>query len=194
MPNAKPLPPIEQLRELLSYDPATGALTWATRRKGGCKPGQPAGCVSPTGYGRILCMGKSYPTHRIAWALYHGEDPYPYQIDHIDRDKINNRIANLRLATPKENCANRYTSPEKGKRPNLYNYCGKKKSVRITYPDGRGSIVCDSIHTAATILNRHHQTVTNAIIIHGGHLHWGRGRSARPSGTTLEWTNTPEYN
>ena len=50
--------------------------------------------------------GFSHLAHRIVWALHFG-DPGDHQIDHIDRNHNNNRIENLRLATPRQNQHNR---------------------------------------------------------------------------------------
>lgn len=72
------------------------------------KLGQPAGTVHKTGY---ICVGinkKIYYAHRIVWLLHYGIWPKGY-IDHINNDKTDNRIENLRLATHKENMRNKPT-------------------------------------------------------------------------------------
>jgi len=45
--------------------------------------------------------------HRVIWEMYNGQIPKGMQIDHIDGDCANNRMANLRLATNRENSCNR---------------------------------------------------------------------------------------
>lgn len=57
------------------------------------------------GYGHVKIDGKMYLTHRLVWLLVHGTWP-EHEIDHIDRDPMNNRIENLRPTTPSENCHN----------------------------------------------------------------------------------------
>ena len=52
---------------------------------------------------KIKIKEKIYRMHRIAWFLYYKQDPGPLQIDHIDRDKKNNKISNLRLVTHQQN-------------------------------------------------------------------------------------------
>lgn len=59
------------------------------------------------GYGRIRVDGHSYLSHRLAWKMFYGEDPQQgYDIDHINGNRCDNRITNLRLATRNENALN----------------------------------------------------------------------------------------
>lgn len=111
----KPLPSIEVLNNLLNYDPATGDLTWKIDR-GKVKAGDIAGSINKAGY-RLISIrqgGKvcNYMAHRIAWALYHGEDPYPDEIDHKNRSRGENWIGNLRLTTRSLNGVNRGVSDD----------------------------------------------------------------------------------
>lgn len=57
-------------------------------------------------YLQVHYKGKKYKSHRVIWELFNGEIPEGYQIDHIDQDKTNNRIENLRLCTRSENKIN----------------------------------------------------------------------------------------
>jgi len=59
------------------------------------------------GYARIFVEGIGYALHRIVWAIVHGVDPGDMPIDHIDRDKNNNTIDNLRRVSHSENGRNR---------------------------------------------------------------------------------------
>lgn len=89
------LPPRALLCRLLDYDPSTGALTWKPRAAG----------FSDDGYLIVRIGGARYYQHRIAWLMEKGP-PVPEIIDHIDRNRSNNRIDNLRAATHGENMAN----------------------------------------------------------------------------------------
>lgn len=95
----------ERLRELLSYDAATGLFTWRAVRKR-CTPGKPAGCVARgPGYRVIRVDGVLYGAHRLAWLYVYGVLPENH-IDHINGDPTDNRVHNLREATSGENQQN----------------------------------------------------------------------------------------
>mgnify|MGYP000845458502 FL=1 len=94
------------LREFIHYNPIDGSFTWikSTYRKG--SPERRAGHISKTtGYLRIKILGQEYQAHRLAWLITYGDWPIG-EIDHIDLDKTNNRISNLREATRSQNNQN----------------------------------------------------------------------------------------
>lgn len=106
-----------RLRELLTYDPSTGAFTWRARteatfpnaklrhlwnRKFAGKPAR----NSIHGYVGIRIEGRLYLAHRVAWVLVHGEWPNS-RIDHINGDKSDNRMVNLREVSAAMNAENR---------------------------------------------------------------------------------------
>lgn len=65
------------------------------------------GWVNDGGYKILTIDGKDYRAHRLVWAIHNKDNPYPIEdIDHIDGDKLNNKISNLRLATRRENMQN----------------------------------------------------------------------------------------
>lgn len=66
--------------------------------------GKPAGAPKTgSGYLQTRLHGRPYPTHRIIYEMHHGFIPPGMVVDHIDGDKTNNHIGNLRLATPSQN-------------------------------------------------------------------------------------------
>jgi HNH endonuclease/AP2 domain len=86
---------LEKLRELFSYDPEKGSFRWNGE----------AGYISGNGYRYISVEGKKRLSHRLAWLMHYGEEPNGL-VDHINGDRTDNRIQNLRLATYSQNSAN----------------------------------------------------------------------------------------
>lgn len=96
--------PIWQLMKCLKYDPLSGQIHRIADRYSSNRIGKLAGT-----YGGRYCLvaveGKRMTAHIVAWALYYGF--YPVSgIDHIDGDKYNNRISNLRMVPQRTNCQN----------------------------------------------------------------------------------------
>jgi len=109
----KPLPSLERLNELLSYDEHTGVLTWkmqpATSRSNICHNnkcgGKVAGTIGSKGYIMIGIGKVYYLAQRIIWKMKTGSDPTD-QVDHEDTDRGNNRWGNLREAANGPNIQN----------------------------------------------------------------------------------------
>ena len=107
-----------ELRELIDYNPETGSMTWRERpvsmfeNHGGRytaqrswkmfntkHAGQPAfDTLCKSGYHTGTLKGYTFSQHRVAWAYVHGYWP-AQALDHINRDRADNRIENLRLST-----------------------------------------------------------------------------------------------
>lgn len=98
--------PVETIKELLCYDPESGTFTWrVSGRRGKPTAGVIAGCKEPRGYVQIRIMKRLYWAHRLAWAYVNGAWPVG-EVDHLDGDKGNNRIANLRDGSKASNMQN----------------------------------------------------------------------------------------
>lgn len=97
---------LDEISQLLAYCPGTGEFRWRVD-KGRVKAGDVAGSVdSSTGYLQIRANYKLFLGHRLAWFMIHGEMPSGV-IDHINRNRSDNRITNLRDTSQRKNQWNR---------------------------------------------------------------------------------------
>lgn len=117
----KPLPDASFLRQLLEYDPETGQLRWRARpiemfapangrTAENCQSvwnskyaGKVAGCKKE--YVTVKLLAQNYPAHRLIWKMVTGRDPK--EIDHINRNKHDNRWSNIRSVDHSTNQLNR---------------------------------------------------------------------------------------
>ncbi len=96
------------LKEILNYNPNTGIFTWKLSKALRVNKGDIAGGIDNHGYGRIGVDGKSYRKHKLIWLYVYGKFPKDgNEVDHINHDKIDNRLVNLREVTRSENQRNR---------------------------------------------------------------------------------------
>jgi hypothetical protein len=96
MPNFKPLPPIRRLQEVFEIDETSPSGLRNRITRGRLKAGLPAGSKGYF-YWVAAIDKKYYNVQRIVYALHHGIDPGCYMVDHINRNRFDNNISNLRL-------------------------------------------------------------------------------------------------
>lgn len=128
----------DRLRELIDYEPETGVFTWRARPDhrsfSSRRAGTECGTICPLGYRRIGVDGRLYPAGRLAWLHVHGKWPNVF-IDHKDRQRDHDAIANLRECSPAQNARNSTipkdnTSGLKGVR---WNVMARKWTAQISH-------------------------------------------------------------
>lgn len=115
----KPKPIPQALIDALRYE--DGALYWKEARQG-VAAGTKTGPLTSNGYRTVTWNKKRYQAHRIIWAMHYGDTDLV--IDHINRDKTDNRIENLRAITQQDNQFN----SNKG-----VNWCNKYNKWRVRW-------------------------------------------------------------
>jgi hypothetical protein len=101
-----------EAKTLFDYDAVEGVLVNKVRR-GSHPAGERLTSVAKNGYIRLVVRGHEYLAHRVIWLLCNGDWPKD-ELDHIDRNKSNNRLANLRECTTAENHQNQDMTSRKG--------------------------------------------------------------------------------
>lgn len=114
------------LKECFDYDPVTGNLIWRARPRShfktrnasgasGRRVGQVAGTQVACWYRFISLDRKPYLAHRLVWFWHHGRFPFR-DTDHVNRDRSDNRIENLRECTRSQNQQSRGSHRASGSR------------------------------------------------------------------------------
>lgn len=101
----------DRAHSIICYDPETGVFTWRVKQGTMAPKGGVIGSIQH-GYRKCTVDREQIKLHRLAWFMTHGVWPSG-QIDHIDGDKLNNRIANLRDVSMSVNMQNRYSVKRK---------------------------------------------------------------------------------
>lgn len=123
---------IQLLKEFVTYCPETGVFT-RKKSAGNTIAGSVIGNVDVKGYLKALVLGEYVKLHRLAWFYTYGTWPTK-QVDHINGNKTDNRLCNLRDCDTSTNCTN-----QRGPRTN--NKCGYQGVHRIK-KTGRYRVSC----------------------------------------------------
>lgn len=101
--------PVEKIKTMFFVKPwLPNGIAWAINAGPRAKRLSPAGTKSSIdGRYRVKIGDRFFLNHRIVYFLETGRDPFPYLVDHIDRDPSNNKISNLRIVTHRGNMSNR---------------------------------------------------------------------------------------
>ena len=95
----------EYLHKIMIYDPETGGFFWKVDRAANAKAGSAVFQSKSDGYRCITISNKTYRAHRLAWLYVYGT--WPKVIDHINGDREDNRICNIRDTTARGNARNK---------------------------------------------------------------------------------------
>ena len=109
----------EFARSVVSYDPATGATVNSVGSMS----------VATSGYLRLVIGRKSYAVHRLVWVIEHGASPDGF-IDHINGDRLDNRLSNLRCVTRQGNNQNQRLAQRSNKGSGLLGAYWNKRDKR----------------------------------------------------------------
>ncbi len=119
----------ETLKEYINYDKDSGILTWKKIYKHRKRFGSAVNVYpDKAGYLVFVFNNKNYKTHRVAWFLYYGK--WPNQIDHINGNKKDNRVINLRNVTHTVNNFNKKLRSNNTSKKTGINWCCRYKKWR----------------------------------------------------------------
>jgi len=93
------------LNELFLYD--EGKLYWKVRKAYHTKIGSEAGSINNQGYRLIEINGKNYSVQKLVMLIHNIAVPKEMEIDHINQNRLDNRIENLRIVSRQENMKNK---------------------------------------------------------------------------------------
>ena len=91
--------------ELFNYK--DGNIFWKKQAKPYHRITKPIGFIDNLGYAIVKHEGKNYKVHRVIYMMHHGEIPKGMEIDHLNHERADNRVENLRICSHGENMRNK---------------------------------------------------------------------------------------
>lgn len=167
--------------EFLDYNPKSGLFIWKPRTEhnfphenfrntwNSLNAGKNPGFLSKNGYTYIDVCKRRFLAHRLAWFLVHGVFP-KRDIDHINGNRTDNRITNLRLASRSENLCNAKIRSDNtsGFKGVSFRKDTKKWSAKIKASGKPLNLGCfDSAEEAAEVVNFHRNNLHGAFANQG---------------------------
>ncbi len=116
----------DEARRVWNYDPKTGRMYWLIDTHNQVEIGSEAGSINGAECCIIEHKGKSYKRSRLAWLICAGSWP-PDQIDHINRDELDDRFCNLRAVTNAQNSQNKGKYNTKNQYKGVYPVTGSNR-------------------------------------------------------------------
>ena len=169
MPRPAKRPQVTQadVRRLFAYND-NGTLSWRVALNRSTKPGDTAGCTGGTekDYVKVKIRGWEYAVHRLVYLWHTGESPRI--VDHIDHNRQNNRIENLRSARPSDNSRNALLRNDAKLRVKGVTYRPEKNKPYIAELRVMGKRV---LHLSCYTLEEAEQAVKEARRAHHGNFH-----------------------
>lgn len=101
---------IDAFSALVDIDVEAGIVRWKNK-KANRKAGAEVGSITGEGYRRTSFNNQYFYVHRFLWTYVYGSIPEGLEVDHINGDRGDNRIANLRLCSNKQNKQNTHNAP-----------------------------------------------------------------------------------
>jgi hypothetical protein len=114
----------DRFNEVFEY--RDGVLHWKVTLSNVAQAGKVAGCKSTNTYGSVMVDGTAHCIHRVIFCMHHGY--MPEQVDHIDGNRKNNAIENLRPATNALNCLNK--GAQSNNKLGVKNVCWSKQNKK----------------------------------------------------------------
>ena len=157
----------KELKEILRYNPDTGDFIWLCDMGTNKVKGLVAGWETASGYIGIMIDSKQHQAHRLAWLYVHGCFP-EFDIDHINGNRSDNRIANIRAVNRLENMRNQKLRTTNKSGHSGVRFCRGSWHANISVNYKRIHLGCFATKDEAILVRK------NAETEHGFHPNHGR--------------------